>query len=142
MFERVCSTLIDAIVKYIWNWAWAWIAATFRRCSAQRCQWWCLCCNKWLCWIVMIILAVVLIVVVAILFIVAAVICVVLWLFCAIGCLVPEMAGERSCNQQCWSSRARDEGDGSSGIPGKLPIPRAPGTGTTPGVHPDHGGDM
>src|SRR5262249_41374841 len=31
----------------------------WRECTAQRCRWWCLCCNKWLCWLLVIIVAIV-----------------------------------------------------------------------------------
>jgi hypothetical protein len=34
------------------------VAVAWRQCNEQRCRWWCLCCNKWLCFIALIITAV------------------------------------------------------------------------------------
>ena len=36
---------------------WEIVAAPWRWCTAQPCTWWCLCCNRWLCWIVLIAVA-------------------------------------------------------------------------------------
>jgi hypothetical protein len=30
-----------------------------QRCSQQECNWWCLCCNKWFCWLITLILKVI-----------------------------------------------------------------------------------
>jgi hypothetical protein len=40
---------------------WQWVYGPWRFCSAQSCVWWCLCCNRWLCWGALILLAVLLI---------------------------------------------------------------------------------
>ncbi len=37
----------------------SWVSQQERRCKEQSCNWWCLCCNKWLCWIVMVVVRVV-----------------------------------------------------------------------------------
>lgn len=36
-----------------------WVSREERRCREQECNWWCLCCNKWLCWIVTVVVRVV-----------------------------------------------------------------------------------
>ncbi|MGL5864322.1 MAG: hypothetical protein ACRCYX_00415 [Dermatophilaceae bacterium] len=37
----------------------SWISQTERRCREQDCNWWCLCCNKWFCWLVTVVVRVV-----------------------------------------------------------------------------------
>ncbi len=37
----------------------SWVSQQERRCKEQSCNWWCVCCNKWLCWIVMVVVRVV-----------------------------------------------------------------------------------
>ena len=29
-----------------------WVTREEQRCREQECNWWCLCCNKWFCWVV------------------------------------------------------------------------------------------
>lgn len=45
-------------IKKIWVDYWMTIKALFTACDAQKCNWWCLCCNKWLCWIIAVIVTV------------------------------------------------------------------------------------
>jgi hypothetical protein len=45
-------------IKKIWIDYWMTIKVLFTACDAQKCSWWCLCCNKWLCWIFAVIVAV------------------------------------------------------------------------------------
>jgi hypothetical protein len=37
----------------------SWISQTERHCREQDCNWWCLCCNKWFCWLVTVVVRVV-----------------------------------------------------------------------------------
>lgn len=37
----------------------SWVSRTEQQCREQSCNWWCLCCNKWLCWLVTIVVRVV-----------------------------------------------------------------------------------
>ncbi|HVC91114.1 MAG TPA: hypothetical protein VND66_10890 [Acidobacteriaceae bacterium] len=41
---------------------WTWWVNTWKQCTQQSCNWWCLCCNKWFCWVVLIIVATVILV--------------------------------------------------------------------------------
>lgn len=36
-----------------------WASREERRCIEQDCNWWCLCCNKWFCWVVSIVVRVI-----------------------------------------------------------------------------------
>jgi len=36
-----------------------WLSHEEQRCREQDCDWWCLCCNKWFCWIVTVVVRVV-----------------------------------------------------------------------------------
>lgn len=36
-----------------------WISQQEKRCQEQSCDWWCACCNKWFCWIVVVVVHVV-----------------------------------------------------------------------------------
>ena len=36
-----------------------WTSREERRCREQSCNWWCLCCNKWFCWLVVLIVKVI-----------------------------------------------------------------------------------
>ena len=36
-----------------------WISQTERRCAEQSCNWWCICCNKWFCWFVTVVVRVI-----------------------------------------------------------------------------------
>lgn len=66
-----------------------WITSTWRACTAAPCNWWCLCCNKWFCWLVVALVAVVVLVAVVITRLVVVVICeVVNLVLSAVGVLV------------------------------------------------------
>ena len=36
-----------------------WVSQEEQRCREQECNWWCLCCNKWFCWIVTVLVRVI-----------------------------------------------------------------------------------
>jgi hypothetical protein len=38
----------------VWDGLWVMVSMPWKYCSQQPCTWWCLCCNRWLCWIVLI----------------------------------------------------------------------------------------
>jgi hypothetical protein len=46
---------IPVVIERIWT---IFVSTPWRLCSAQTCRWWCLCCNKWICWILVIISAI------------------------------------------------------------------------------------
>ena len=63
---------------------WSPVVAPWRACTAQRCRWWCLCCNKWLCWIILIVVAIVLAVLWFVLFVVSLLLVPICWGTCLI----------------------------------------------------------
>jgi hypothetical protein len=40
-----------------------WVHQFETRCAEQECNWWCLCCNKWFCWIVDVLLRVLIVII-------------------------------------------------------------------------------
>jgi hypothetical protein len=58
---RLCAFLYTAVSAEFELIVRIWGEFTRRigECTAQRCRWWCLCCNIWLCWILVIIIAIV-----------------------------------------------------------------------------------
>jgi hypothetical protein len=66
---------------------WQWVSVPWQYCSAQPCVWWCLCCNRWVCWLALIALAVLLIVfyvLIVVTFFIALVVCELLCLLFAV----------------------------------------------------------
>jgi hypothetical protein len=60
------------------------IAKAWRRCSEQPCRWWCLCCNRWLCWVGLIfayVLTTILLILVVVIFSSLVMIC---WAVCIV----------------------------------------------------------
>lgn len=49
-----CILIITAntILVYITKTVGKWLNKIEKRCRRRKCKWWCLCCNKWLCWLV------------------------------------------------------------------------------------------
>jgi hypothetical protein len=60
------------------------LTGLLKQCSEQSCFWWCLCCNKWLCWILVVVLAV-LFILVTIMFVILSVVVVII---CVVLCLL------------------------------------------------------
>ena len=79
-FYEIVAALARAIVE-----VWAWVATTFRRCSANTCTWWCLCCDRWACWIGVILLGILLTVILIIFILLAVLFVVVCWIVCWIA---------------------------------------------------------
>jgi hypothetical protein len=71
-------------LKTIWASYARIISTLWNACSAQSCSWWCLCCNKWLCWLVVIALAIIY----AALLVLASVIIVLVVPLCYFVCLI------------------------------------------------------
>lgn len=57
--REVCENIGQWVEDKIWKPVEEWVSREERRCREQDCNWWCLCCNKWFCWIVTIIVKVV-----------------------------------------------------------------------------------
>jgi hypothetical protein len=58
------------------------IAVAWRQCSEQRCRWWCLCCNKWLCWIALIISVILVTILLVVVVLIGVALVTACWLIC------------------------------------------------------------
>ncbi len=56
---EVCEMIPTWVEENIQQPVESWISQTERRCREQACNWWCLCCNKWFCWLVTVLVRVV-----------------------------------------------------------------------------------
>lgn len=56
---RVCRETQEWVEEQIEQPIEEWEDRQERRCREQDCNWWCLCCNKWFCWLVWIIVKVI-----------------------------------------------------------------------------------
>jgi hypothetical protein len=56
---RICREIQTWITENISRPVENWVQQEERRCREQPCNWWCLCCNKWFCWIVIVVVKVV-----------------------------------------------------------------------------------
>jgi hypothetical protein len=57
---RICREIQTWITDTITRPVETWVNAEETRCRVEPCNWWCLCCNKWFCWIVVILVKVIL----------------------------------------------------------------------------------
>jgi hypothetical protein len=64
--ERVITQALEAceqmrrwVEERVWQPVDGWVTRTERQCREQDCNWWCLCCNKWVCWLVTLVVRVV-----------------------------------------------------------------------------------
>jgi hypothetical protein len=72
---RVCKETQEWVEENIEKPVEQWVNQLQKTCKEQDCNWWCLCCNKWLCWLVWVVVKVVTWVVVTVGKWVARVIC-------------------------------------------------------------------
>ena len=56
---RVCHEIQEWIEEQIEKPIEEWENRQERRCREQDCNWWCLCCNKWFCWLVWILVKII-----------------------------------------------------------------------------------
>lgn len=56
---EVCKDINEWIEEEVAKPVENWVANLEKKCQEQDCNWWCLCCNKWFCWLVVIIVKVV-----------------------------------------------------------------------------------
>lgn len=59
MAHEVCNEIKEWIEEQIEQPVERWLDQLQQTCQQQDCNWWCLCCNKWLCWLVWIVVKVV-----------------------------------------------------------------------------------
>lgn len=57
--KEVCENIGQWVEEEVWQPFEEFTSREERRCREQDCNWWCLCCNKWLCWIVVVIVKVI-----------------------------------------------------------------------------------
>lgn len=57
--RQSCSEINTWVEEQVWQPVENWLSQEERRCREQSCDWWCLCCNKWFCWIVVVVVLVV-----------------------------------------------------------------------------------
>jgi hypothetical protein len=97
-----CYGVLGRILEWYNSVIVKWIEQAFRTCASWRCYWWCLCCNKWTCWLFLIIILVVSMIIMAIVSAVLAVLCGVFGLYCLICSLVCQMITAKEPNlTQC-----------------------------------------
>lgn len=56
---RVCREVQEWVEEQIEQPVETWVNQLQQTCVEQDCNWWCLCCNKWLCWLVWVVMRVV-----------------------------------------------------------------------------------
>lgn len=64
--REACSNIGQWVEENVWQQVDQWVSQEQRKCEEQDCNWWCLCCNKWLCWIIVVLVKVVVWVVVTV----------------------------------------------------------------------------
>ncbi len=72
---RVCREISRWITDNIETPVQNWVSREETRCRTEPCNWWCLCCNKWFCWIVLVTVLVVTWVIVTISRLITEVVC-------------------------------------------------------------------
>jgi hypothetical protein len=82
-----CEPVYQWLWENIWQSVSQWATDLMRRCTRQRCRWSCLCCNKWFCWIVAILVLIVVFLLVVIATIVVTIVCGICYIVCLLLCL-------------------------------------------------------
>jgi hypothetical protein len=72
---RVCREIDQWITEQVERPIESWVERTERQCREQPCNWWCLCCNKWFCFLVTLLVRIVTWVVVTVTRLVTTVVC-------------------------------------------------------------------
>ena len=111
----------QTVYKWIWDEAWqtvkTWATQLIEQCSRQPCNWWCLCCNKWFCWIFAIIIMIIVFILLLILTLIVTVVCAACFIVCFVLCLLFwlfQQTSVESCLNWCntgvlapWNSEDR-----------------------------------
>ncbi len=74
-FRESCTEARRAIQEEVVRPATDWVRREEHRCREQECNWWCLCCNKWLCWIAVVVIKIITWVVVTVVKWVVTIVC-------------------------------------------------------------------
>jgi len=56
---RICKEVQDWVETQVEQPVESWVNQLQQVCQRQSCNWWCLCCNKWLCWLTWVLVKVV-----------------------------------------------------------------------------------
>ncbi|MGH2667235.1 hypothetical protein [Flavobacterium sp.] len=72
---RICREISRWITENVQQPVENWVNREERRCREEPCNWWCLCCNKWFCWIVVVAVLVVTWIIVTITKLITEVVC-------------------------------------------------------------------
>jgi hypothetical protein len=89
-------------ISQVWSSWWGTVTRLFSGCTAQPCTWWCLCCNIWLCWVLVFVVTVLFAVLVVIYSVVAVLLVPVCWLVCLVFAVL--MALDRSPIPNCFAA--------------------------------------
>ncbi|OWW25788.1 hypothetical protein B4Q04_09335 [Zobellia sp. OII3] len=57
--KEVCENIGQWVEEQVNQPIEEWVSQEERKCKRQKCKWWCACCNKWFCWIVVVVVKVV-----------------------------------------------------------------------------------
>lgn len=130
-----CSRYTNWLLVNYWAPVWRWITTTWTACTVAPCNWWCLCCNKWLCWIFLIVLTILSAVLYVVLVITIGLVCIACYILCAFACALPSILGEgKGCIQLCNGPNIQGGSGGASGSSGSGLLDAPPGTGTGTGT--------
>lgn len=47
----ICREIVEYVEETVWEPVEEWVEKRERKCKKKKCKKWCLCCNKWFCWI-------------------------------------------------------------------------------------------
>lgn len=83
---RWCQTVYNWIEQKIWEPVRTWAVQLIEKCKKRKCKWYCLCCNKWLCWLVAILVLVVVWIVRLIMVLIITIVCIVCFVLCFLLC--------------------------------------------------------
>lgn len=72
---RVCREIDTWVTENVEQPIEDWVSRTEQQCIEQPCNWWCLCCNKWFCFLVTILVRVVTFIIVTVTRLVTVVVC-------------------------------------------------------------------
>ena len=59
MAHEVCNEITEWIEEEVAQPVERWVDQLQQTCQQQSCNWWCLCCNKWLCWLAWVVVKVI-----------------------------------------------------------------------------------
>jgi hypothetical protein len=53
-----CRWLLEWLSDNVLQAFTTWLEKNWRACSRRKCKWWCACCNRWLCWLALVLIAI------------------------------------------------------------------------------------